>query len=282
MKRRMMALFFICQIQFLFGQAYLDSITEGIREHYIEFMSNIGFSTGDMIIYNGYWDVYDRLGLRELDLAVLSKEKLRLLRNAVYARRGLIFKSSDLNTLFSRFDWYKPQHTNVDELLTGRDKYHIRMIQAYENMVPNKEITAEDLAGTWDSAGRPLPAGMYYAIRIYPDGRIEFGYNTMRSQAAYAAKGTYRLENGFLAVLITEQRLRIGGYFSASGSSFRYPDGDAMYATITYDKPIRAVFPLGKELYETYTNYAGEEYQVKNRIIGSGLKFYYGPPDAEF
>jgi hypothetical protein len=239
-------------------------------------MSNIGFSIGDMIIYNGFWDVYDEEGLHDLDLAVLSKEKLRLLRNAIYARRGLIFKSGDLTMLFSRFDWYKPQYANVDDLLTERDKKYIKSIQAYENMVPNREITAEDLVGTWTGIW-PLPSGPYYDIKVYPDGEIEFGYNSMRSQAVSPTKGTYRLENGFLVVLITEQRLRLGGYFSEGGSSFRYVDGDAMYATITYDNPIKAVFPIGKELYETYTTAYGDEYKVKNRVIGSGLKFKYHP-----
>jgi hypothetical protein len=281
MKKSIMAVFFICQIHSLFGQqTYSDAITEGVREHYIEFMSNIGFSTGDMIIYNGFWDVYDKEGLHDLDLAVLSKEKLRLLRNAIYARRGLIFKSSDLNMLFSRFEWYKPRHTNVDDLLTGYDKGNIRKIQAYENAVPNREITVEDLVGTWDKTGRPLPAGTAYAITIYPDYRIEFYYNTMVSQAAGSAKGTYRLENGFLVVLITEQRLHIGGYFE-SGYSRRDLGGDTIYATLTYDKPVRAVLPIGKELYETYTSpYDGKEYEVKNRVIGSGLSFYFGPPDS--
>jgi hypothetical protein len=239
-------------------------------------MSNIGFSTGDMILYNGFWDVFDRQGLCELDLAVLSKEKLRLLRNAFYARRGLIFKSSDLNALFSRFEWYQPQHTNVDNLLTGGDKYYIEKIQAYEKMVPNMEITAKDLVGTW-SGTWPLPAGSYYEIEVYPDGKIEFGYSSMRSQAASKTRGTYRLESGFLVVEITEQRLHLGGYFSKGGSSFRSVEGDAKYATITYDKPIRAVFPVGKELHETYTLYNGEEDKVKNRVIGSGLKFHYSP-----
>lgn len=283
MKKGILALFFVCQVYCLFGQqAYSDAITDGVREHYLSFMSNIGFSTGDMIIYNGFWDIYDKEGLSDLDLAVLSKEKLRLLRNAIYARRGLIFKSEYLNMLFTRFDWYKPRHTNVDDLLTTRDKYHIKHIQAYENMVPNREIRAEYLVGEWDAAGFPLPAGNSYAIWIYPDGRIEFGYNSMVSRAASTAEGTYRLEGGFLVALITGQRLRLGGYFSSSGYSSRYLEGDTVYATITYDKPIKAVLPIGKELHETYTSPDGQEYEVKNRVIGGKLRFYLRPPDDKF
>ena len=42
------------------------------------------------------------------DLQGLSKEQLRLARNEIFARYGMIFGVEDLDAYFSSQEWYKP------------------------------------------------------------------------------------------------------------------------------------------------------------------------------
>jgi hypothetical protein len=143
------------------------------------------------------------------------------------------------------------------------------MIQAYENPVPNKKVTVADIIGEWEG-GFPSPAGSVDSVTIYADGRIEFGYNTMSPKITGRTKGTYRIENGYLVVMITEQRLSLGGYFKEGwGSMTRDLGGDTRECTLFYDKPVKAVFPIG-EMNETY-----HEWTIKNWSLGTSLKFKF-------
>lgn len=60
------------------------------------------------------------------------KAKLRVLRNAIFARYGYKFKSQDLLDYFSQKDWYDPKFDNVAHLLTGNDKQVIDYIVKLE------------------------------------------------------------------------------------------------------------------------------------------------------
>ncbi len=50
----------------------------------------------------------DKEKLTRADLEGLTKEQLRLARNEVYARHGMIFGVEDLDTYFATKSWYKP------------------------------------------------------------------------------------------------------------------------------------------------------------------------------
>ncbi|MFL0075572.1 YARHG domain-containing protein [Tenacibaculum maritimum] len=49
--------------------------------------------------------------LSEEVLKVKTKEELRLIRNEIFARKGYVFKSEDLNTYYKTKSWYKPDST---------------------------------------------------------------------------------------------------------------------------------------------------------------------------
>lgn len=74
-------------------------------------------------------------------LSTFTKEQLRYIRNAFYAREGYIFQSKDLNDFFYRFDWYKKliearknlRLTNEDILIPDHDKERISLIREIEN-----------------------------------------------------------------------------------------------------------------------------------------------------
>ncbi|MDR0638505.1 MAG: YARHG domain-containing protein [Spirochaetaceae bacterium] len=212
-----MLLYFVCAVQSVTAQE--DPVTEPdkVASEYLHYFSNLGFSTCDIIMYNGYWDLYEAIRVfHELDIAVLDKKKLRLLRNAIYARHGLIFKSEDLRLWFSQFPWYKPQYTDVEDKLTMYDKINIKRIQAYENPAPNKKVTAADLIGEWEGTF-PIAAGSVNRVIIYAGGGIEFEYNIMAQKITGMTKGTYRIEDGSLVVMITEQRLELGDILLKDG-----------------------------------------------------------------
>ena len=67
-------------------------------------------------------------------LTTLNREKLRLLRNEIYARNGHTFRSSELNEYFSKFEWYAPRYTakEVENLLSVTDKSNIELIRSFE------------------------------------------------------------------------------------------------------------------------------------------------------
>lgn len=67
------------------------------------------------------------------DLADLSDEQLRIVRNRVFAKHGYIFKSNDLSDYFSRFEWYNPRFENVDSRLTEEDKLFLDHITNMSN-----------------------------------------------------------------------------------------------------------------------------------------------------
>lgn len=66
------------------------------------------------------------------DLQGLSKDELRILRNAVYARHNFKFKSADLQEYFEQFDWYNPLKNDVTEELNSIELENIKIIQEAE------------------------------------------------------------------------------------------------------------------------------------------------------
>lgn len=61
----------------------------------------------------------------------LSKDKLRLARNEIYARHGMVFKSNELNQYFSTKSWYKPAPSYNGEL-NDIESYNINLIKRIE------------------------------------------------------------------------------------------------------------------------------------------------------
>ena len=72
----------------------------------------------------------------EDDLVKLDKSQLRLLRNAIFARKGWRFQSEDLTNFFNQFNWYQDQlnrvSSNDDIKLTNADKYRSQLILEVE------------------------------------------------------------------------------------------------------------------------------------------------------
>ncbi|MBO4611997.1 MAG: YARHG domain-containing protein [Bacteroidaceae bacterium] len=79
--------------------------------------------------------LYDFACERELtasDLANMSKDELRIMRNWIFARHGYIFKSQDLKDYFGQFGWYNPRYSDVTSQLSRIEKQNIEFIKRYE------------------------------------------------------------------------------------------------------------------------------------------------------
>lgn len=86
---------------------------------------------------NQYAWLSDRL-VKASDLEGKTAGDLRLMRNAIFARHGYIFKSDDLKEYFSEFDWYEPRYADVTDRLSGIEQKNIAFIQKYEGNSPSK------------------------------------------------------------------------------------------------------------------------------------------------
>ena len=70
--------------------------------------------------------------LSEHDLKGISKQDLKLMRNEIFARHGYIFKSPELNNYFKQKPWYKPQHEDVNGLLSPEERENVELIKKME------------------------------------------------------------------------------------------------------------------------------------------------------
>lgn len=70
--------------------------------------------------------------LTESELAPLTLEQLRLARNEIYARRGYIFNSEDLQSYFSKKSWYYPDASYNGTTVNEIEKYNVELIQSRE------------------------------------------------------------------------------------------------------------------------------------------------------
>lgn len=66
------------------------------------------------------------------DIAHFTKEKLRIIRNQIYAKHGMIFRSSDLNEYFYQCDWYTPMYYNVSDMLSDIEFDNVKFILSHE------------------------------------------------------------------------------------------------------------------------------------------------------
>lgn len=79
-------------------------------------------------------DIISTYRIDDCDVDYMSKEELRIIRNAIFAHHGKIFKSQDLTDHFSKYEWYNPSVENVSmEELNEIEKANLRLIQSYEN-----------------------------------------------------------------------------------------------------------------------------------------------------
>jgi hypothetical protein len=70
--------------------------------------------------------------LKESDLKNLKKIDLEILRNSIFARHGLTFKTKTIRQFFDQVEWYIPISSNVDDELTSIEKENIDILKRFE------------------------------------------------------------------------------------------------------------------------------------------------------
>lgn len=72
----------------------------------------------------------------EEQLANLSSQELKYLRNLPFAKKGMLFKDSTFFQYFKKYTWYKPTKTTVAEIeLNQQEKDNIALITVFENAI---------------------------------------------------------------------------------------------------------------------------------------------------
>lgn len=66
------------------------------------------------------------------DISDLPSSRLRILRNAIYARHNYRFQSADLQEYFGVYDWYEPLYTDVNDRLSQIEIENIKYIKSLE------------------------------------------------------------------------------------------------------------------------------------------------------
>jgi hypothetical protein len=87
-------------------------------------------------------DSHQRL-LSSDEISTLSPDELRIARNEIFARRGIYFKSLDLQTHFGKFSWYHPNTWNP--ALSRIEEQNVALLQQHEQFYgaaspPNKFV----------------------------------------------------------------------------------------------------------------------------------------------
>lgn len=70
--------------------------------------------------------------LKESDIKNLKKIDLEILRNTIFARHGLTFKTRTVRQFFDRVEWYIPVSENVNTELTTVEKENIALLKRFE------------------------------------------------------------------------------------------------------------------------------------------------------
>lgn len=71
--------------------------------------------------------------LTKEELAKMSKEDLKIMRNEIYARYGYKFAAGgEMEKYFATQDWYAAQHEKVDAFMTTLETANIKLIQEAE------------------------------------------------------------------------------------------------------------------------------------------------------
>nr|WP_274390142.1 YARHG domain-containing protein [Azospirillum doebereinerae] len=69
----------------------------------------------------------------------LTKERLRLARNEIFARHGYIFSSTDLRASFAARPWYRPTTNDISGLrLSAIEQANVALIKRFEEQAPTE------------------------------------------------------------------------------------------------------------------------------------------------
>ena len=96
---------------------------------YYEFINFDGLGHTIGKLYYGKYQIGSIRRVWKDDISGLGKSELEIMQNEIYARHGLIFKSSKAKSYFKSQKWYKPKFENVDKFLSEIEKGNLQYIE---------------------------------------------------------------------------------------------------------------------------------------------------------
>lgn len=87
--------------------------------------------SSDYIGSNHLWPT-DTLTITNSDLSVLTRTEVAEIRNEIFARHGYVYSSSQWSDYFSTADWYYPDSSFSNDMLSSTEKQNVDTITAYE------------------------------------------------------------------------------------------------------------------------------------------------------
>ena len=92
----------------------------------------------ETLVKANWEDVINNTLLNTPYLWYISREQLRIMRNAILARHGYTFKSKDLRDYFSKKWWYKPGTNNAAIKLNVIEQTNMELIKSEETVGPGE------------------------------------------------------------------------------------------------------------------------------------------------
>lgn len=83
--------------------------------------------------YNIVYPLINNLGGEQINLKDMTADKLRILKNSIYAQYGRRFQDADLQNYFAKQWWYEPNANYSDSLLTKEDQQALTLISDAES-----------------------------------------------------------------------------------------------------------------------------------------------------
>jgi hypothetical protein len=96
----------------------------------------ITLSTEPSVIYGAYPELSQYVVSAEY-FTSKTRTELRVMRNEIYARHGMIFSSEDLNMYFNQMEWYRPSYRNVNDKISDVERKNLNKIVKYEESITN-------------------------------------------------------------------------------------------------------------------------------------------------
>lgn len=191
------------------------------------------------VIGNGDVSYFDFCYVNDIQLGVLSKDELILLRNMIYAKYGYIFEKKELSEYFSYFDWYSIGSDNKKIVVSTREEYLLKKIENFETPkfleypFNGKNTICQEFNGGADQAGSKL--------LLNKDGTFLYKMSEGISRVT-EFKGNWKYDNKKLILLLLEQNMIFGGFIHSHPNTPYIENG--INSTVKYEKGIQVILPI--------------------------------------
>lgn len=210
------------------------------------------------------------------DVKYLGADELAALRNSYYAAKGLIFKNEKFTEMFSQYDWYKPQHDNVEGLLTDGDKLNINLVLKvegkYSALYDVFSLEETPFIGFWQHGMPYVGSGYARTYTFGKDRKVVFGENEMDGEERVRALyGYWYVLNQKLFVYYTSRDVIVGGELEPATGSVA-TDYEIVGGTLVTEELKEPIFEMYDLSFDQDSLEFGDEWFG---VLIGGEEYYY-------